>query len=122
MKDDSLWVDAGVDDLANIAPASCVSDEHFIGCPVWWLQRVLPVVKGNQIVVALYLWRRRIVCGNRKTFSVPNGELKSWGISRKTKYQALDRLTAAGMIRTNRKGKEALTVTILLKKPRSNQQ
>jgi hypothetical protein len=93
-------------------------DEHFVGCPVWWLLRVLPVVESKtQLTVALYLWRRRIVCGNHKTFGVPNGELKSWGVSRKVKYRTLDRLAAAGMIRVNRKGKEAHTVTILLENP-----
>jgi hypothetical protein len=118
------WAKKRLDELMAAAPEQRrAPDEHFIGCPVWWLQRVLPVVESkNQLVVALYLWRRRIVCGNHETFDVPNGELKRWGISRKVKYQALDRLAASGVIRINRKGKAALTVTIFPKKPRSNQQ
>jgi hypothetical protein len=99
-----------------------VTDEdlsRFIGCPVWWLCRVLPAVKSkHQLVVALYLWRRRVVRGNRNTFDVPNNELRSWGISRKVKYQTLDWLAAAGVIKINCKGKKALTVTILFNKPR----
>jgi hypothetical protein len=89
---------------------------HFIGCPVWWLRHVLPVVRSKyQLAVALYLWRRRIVCGNHKTFDVPNNELKSWGVSRKVKYQTLDRLAVAGVIKVSRKGRGAPTVTILSK-------
>ena len=72
---------------------------------------MLPVVGSkNQLVVAIYLWRRQIVCGDRKTFDVPNGELKSLGISRETKYQTLVLLEAAGVIRIKRSGKKALTV------------
>jgi hypothetical protein len=100
-------------------PDNGASDKRLFGCPVWWLRSVLPVVKGTyQLVVAIYLWRRRIVCGNHKTFDVPNGELQSWGISRQTKYRTLERLATAGLIRISRKGKEALTVTILSKEPK----
>jgi hypothetical protein len=113
---DKLWSD-GPDDIANAPALKQRPNEHLIGCPIWWLQRVLPVVSSkNQLVVAIYLWRRRIVCGGRKTFDVPNNELKSLGISRQTKYQTLVRLEAAGAIRIKRKGKEALTVTILSRK------
>jgi hypothetical protein len=98
-------------------PKSVVAG-HFIGCPIWWLLRVLAVVKsGQQLVVGIYLWRRRIQKGNRETFEVPNSELKSWGISRKVKYQALDWLAEAGLIKINRRGRAAVTVTILAKPP-----
>jgi hypothetical protein len=121
-----LWMD-GPDDIAN-APlpkrrqhdAPIGDPARHIGCPIWWLHRVLPIVKSkNQLVVAIYLWRRRAVCGNHKTFAVPNSELKSLGISRRTKYQTLALLEAADVIRTKRKGKEALTVTILSKEPKA---
>jgi len=87
---------------------------HLIGCPLWWFRAVYPVVCSKaELAVAIYLCRRRITSGKRKTFNVPNGELKSWGISRKVKYRTLDRLAAAGLIRLDRRGREALTVTIL---------
>jgi hypothetical protein len=116
---DELWTD-GPDSLADAsAPKQRAPNEHLIGCPIWWLQRVLPVVSSkNQLVVAIYLWRRWVVCRYRKTFDVPNGELKSLGISRRTKYQTLARLEAAGVIKIRRKGRQALTVTILSKEPR----
>jgi hypothetical protein len=116
---DELWTD-GPDPLADVPePKQRAPNEHLIGCPIWWLQRVLPVVSSkNQLVVTIYLWRRWVVCRYRKMFDVPNGELKSLGISRYTKYQTLARLEAAGVIRIRRKGKGAPTVTILSKEPR----
>jgi hypothetical protein len=119
---DNLWTD-GPDPLADV-PASKRSrtgtdPSRHIGCPLWWLQRVLPLISSkNQLVVAIYLCRRRAVCGDRKTFDVPNSELKSLGISRRTKYQTFARLEAGGVIRIRRKGKKALTVTILSKEPK----
>jgi hypothetical protein len=95
-----------------------IPNERLFGCPMWWLRRVLPVVVSKQqLVVAIYLWRRRTVCGDHKTFDVPNAELRSLGISRKVKYQALEWLASAGLIKIGRKGKEAVTVTILSKPP-----
>lgn len=95
--------------------------DKLIGCPWWWLQCVLPVVKSkDQLAVAIYLWRRRIVRGNRKMFDVPNVELLTLKISRKTKYRTLDLLAAAGLIKINRSSaKAAPVVTILAEKPRS---
>ena len=100
--------------LGSAEPTSTGEANRFIGCPISWLLRVLSAVKGKQeLVVAIYLWRRHIICQRRKTFDVPNGELESWGIPRQTKYRALARLDAAGVLAVRRKGKDALTVTIL---------
>jgi hypothetical protein len=118
-----LWVETDGDPLDVVPTTSESVDERFFGCPVWWLQRVLPVVKSpHQLVVAIYLWRRRVVCGNHKTFGVPNSELKSWGISRYAKYRTLKQLASAGIIKASFRGKEASGVTILVKQPRSERQ
>lgn len=118
---DDLWID-GPDDIAN-APALDGLREGFIGCPIWWLQRVASVVNTKeQLIVALYLWRRRVVCGDHKTFNVPNDELNVWGISRFIKYRTIDMLAVAGVIKINRprkSGKSVTSVTILVDKPRS---
>lgn len=92
-------------------------EDRLIGCPMWWLQRVRPVVKSkDQLVVAVYLWRRRIICGGDATFDLPNGELKTLGISRKVKLRTLDLLAAAGLIVfVQRTAKAAPTITILAK-------
>jgi len=99
-------------------------EDRLIGCPVWWLQRIRPALETiDQLIVGLYVWRRWVVCGKRKTFTVPNGELKAWGISRHVKYRAIKRLAAAALLkiiqpRTPGEEKVATTVTILAEKPR----
>jgi hypothetical protein len=65
-----LWI-AGPDDIASAETLDEYqsSKDGFVGCPVWWLQHVMSVVNTKeQLVVAIYLWRRRVVCGNHKTF------------------------------------------------------
>jgi hypothetical protein len=93
-------------------------EERLIGCPIWWLQLVLPVVKSkHQLVVATYVWRRHVVM-HRRTFGLSNAELKSLGVNRHTKYRALANLQSAGLIAVEHKGREALAVTILILKPK----
>jgi hypothetical protein len=46
----------------------------FVGCPMAWLEQVMPHVRGgSQIVVALLLYRRWVLCGRRRnlTFRMP---------------------------------------------------
>jgi hypothetical protein len=117
-------------DLSPIEPAVAQPANHrrrvtkgekHIGCPMWWLQCVLPVVKSEQqLAVAIYFWRRWTVCGKRKIFGVPNGELKALKISRQTKYRTAKLLAVAGLVEIHRGSvKDALTLTILAEKPRS---
>jgi hypothetical protein len=71
----------------------------FVGCPMAWLEQVLPHVRGeHQIVVALLLYRRWVLCGRRRTFDFPNGDLKKLGINRSTKRKALTKLEQAGLV------------------------
>jgi hypothetical protein len=93
--------------------------DRFFGCPIWWLKCVHPVVATkDQLIVAIYLWRRHIVCNKREAFDVPNGELKAWGVSRKAKKRTLELLAAADVVRVIQpSAKAAPAVTILTKKP-----
>jgi hypothetical protein len=89
-------------------------EQRLIGCPIWWLQSVLPSLKSAQeVVVALYIWRRHIVIG-RRTFTLSNGELSALGVTRWTKYRALTKLERGGLITVQRNGKAAATVTTYL--------
>jgi hypothetical protein len=73
------------------------ANRHF-GCPMGWLKTVLPLTRSKeQLVVAVYLWRRRVICGNCDTFELPNNELTDLGIDRRIKYRALAHLEAAGV-------------------------
>jgi hypothetical protein len=108
-------------------PSKKSGDLH-IGCPVWWLRCIQPVLKtGNQIIVGIYVWRRWVVCKKQETFTVPNGELKNWGISRQIKYRTINRLVAAGLIKKVRphnshekmgEDKTAITLMIRVTKPK----
>jgi hypothetical protein len=79
------------------------------------LKRVLPLVKTKeQLVVAIWLQRRRAICRS-ELFTVPNEELRvDLGLSRKIKYQTLQHLEKAKVIAIVRRGKHALQVQILL--------
>jgi hypothetical protein len=123
MTDDSLWVD-GPDGFEDIKPAparkakgKAKGDGRHIGCPLWWFKAVLPVVQSkNELVVALALWRLRSMRG-RRTITVANVYLLAeLGINRWTKYRALKRLAAAGIVTVKRDNKHALVVTFVRQK------
>jgi hypothetical protein len=98
----------------GVAPKQRRREDPHIGCSLKWLKRVLPLVKTKeQLIVAIWLQRRRVVCRN-ELFTVPNQELHvDLGLSRKIKYQTLDYLQQAGIITVVRDGKHALRVRIL---------
>jgi hypothetical protein len=89
------------------------TDPH-IGCPVGWLKRVRPLVNTrDQLAIAMWLHRRRAVCG-AELFTVPNKALQEdLGLSREVKYAALEHLEEAGAIAIIRKGKHSLQVRLL---------
>lgn len=89
------------------------TDQHF-GCPLEWVKRVSPLVKSkDQLLVAIWLYRRRHVC-KQNPFSVPNETLhEELGLSRNVKYKTLRRLQAAGVIAVTRDNKQSLQVQIL---------
>lgn len=94
VENDPLWQKAAP--LAD-APPRPVSKGHGV-YSLPWLARVLPVVRSaDQLVVALLLYRE---CLLRQSNSVAlsNGEFRKLGISRQTKYRALDELRGAGAI------------------------
>jgi hypothetical protein len=87
---------------------------RLVGCPVAWLKRVLPLVRSKeQLAIALWLHRRRAVCGS-EVFSVPNRELdEELGLSRYSKYRALHHLEQAGIIAVTQGGKRATRIKLL---------
>jgi hypothetical protein len=105
--DDPLW-------QAAAAPNRGPRATRYIGCSTAWLKRVLPLVHSKeQLAVALWLHRRRVVCGS-KVLSVPNHELdEDLGITRQTKYRALNHLEQAGIIAVIRNGQRAIRVRLL---------
>jgi DNA-binding MarR family transcriptional regulator len=88
--------------------------DRYIGCPLTWMKRVMSIMKTpQQLAVAVWLHRRRAICGN-DLFTVPNQELrKELGLTRQVKYRTLRQLEKAGAITLIHDGKHATRVTIL---------
>jgi CRP-like cAMP-binding protein len=115
---EDLWIE-GPDDLAT-APASArrsrvaTDMSRHIGCPLWWFKLVFPIVRGkNELAVALYVYRLRMIHRSR-TITVTNERLLAeLGIDRFAKYRALRRLTSAGIITIKRRGWAAIEVTFI---------
>jgi hypothetical protein len=105
--DDPAWKEAE-------KPKRRQRTDHYIGCPVAWLKRVLPLVKSKeQLAIAIYLHRRHAVCGS-KVFTVPNRELyEELGLSRFAKYRALRYLEKIGAITIFQDGKTVMRVSLL---------
>jgi hypothetical protein len=104
-----------VETLPNrVAPKRRQQTGRFIGCPLEWLRRVLPLVKSEkELAIAIWLHRRRAIC-RKKVFTVPNESLREdLGLGRYTKYRALRRLEKGGAITLVRNGKRALQVRLL---------
>ena len=102
--EDSLWTGGQVDDLADARlpthGAGAGAGKRHIGCPLKWFALVFPIVRGkNELAVALYIYRLRIVRRSR-TVTVANERLLTeLGINRFAKHRALRRLADAGVIR-----------------------
>jgi hypothetical protein len=113
---EDLWIESQSDDLsgpqrAPRRPRAAVDTSRHLGCPLWWFRLVFPVVGGkNELAVALYLYRLRIVHHSR-TVTVTNERLfAELGINRFAKRRALRRLAAAGIVILRRRGQEAVEV------------
>jgi hypothetical protein len=116
---DSLWINDGTDPLdtpeAPEGPlrshkAPLTTEDNHIGCPMWWLEAVYPIMHGKaELAVALFLYRRRVVEGCR-TISFANCRL-GLGVSRFTKYRALKALEDAGLVTVRHHNKRAPEVT-----------
>jgi hypothetical protein len=112
---DNIWTDGGADDLAN-TPSRATDPTGragaFFGCPLWWIQRVAPLVHSkSEVLAAIYLWRLRAIC-RRKTVVLANSRLLlDLGVSRWSKYRMLEHLERGNLIKVVRRGKAAPRVT-----------
>jgi DNA-binding transcriptional ArsR family regulator len=96
------------------SPLSKTASRH-IGCPLAWFKRVLPLVgSADQLAIMMWLHRRRRVCGGKEWFTVPAKALEEdLGLSRYTRYRALQHLEQAGGIAISRDGNKAMRVKLL---------
>ena len=108
VENDPLWQIAGL--LANAPPRPA---KGYVTVPLAWLARVRPAVRSiGQLLVAMVLYRQCLTARSR-TVALPNGELTKLGISRQTKYRALDELREAGVITIGNRNGRSVGVTLL---------
>jgi hypothetical protein len=75
------------------------TSDLLVGCPIPWLERAFPHLRGgHQVVVAMLLYRRWVVLGRHRTFSFSNVDLERFGIGPHAKRKALEGLKRAGLI------------------------
>jgi hypothetical protein len=111
---EDLWIEGQTDALdpqpARRRPRPAAESRH-IGCPLAWFTWVFPVVSGkNELAVALYLYRLRVIQHSRKVKVSNTRLLDELGIDRYAKYRALRRLAGAGIITVNRRRPGSLEV------------
>ena len=107
--DDPLWKEAEKAARSKRRRQSKI----FIGCPMWWLRWVLPLTRSaEQLAVAIYLYRQRVVQRSKRIKISNTGLEKDLGISRYTKYRTLAKLEEGGVLTTHREGRRAIEATL----------
>jgi hypothetical protein len=86
--------------------------EAFVRIPLWFAAEAAKATKTPASLVYIYLvyraWKARST-----TFSLPNGYLRQWGVSREVKRTALRNLEAAGLIVVDRRHGKTPNVTLV---------
>jgi hypothetical protein len=114
MQDDWSCSARSLDEDFGLAPPVLLRPRPgYLVCSTAWLTRILPVVRTpDQLVVALLLYRQCLRKRSR-TVAFSNGDLAELGISRQTKYRALNYLQEAGAIAlTAAKNARSIEVTL----------
>jgi hypothetical protein len=84
---------------------------------LWWFKLVFPIVRGkNELAVALYIYRLRIIRRSRTVVISNTGLLTELAIDRYAKYRALRRLADARIVQVRRHNKRALKVVFCQKR------
>jgi CRP-like cAMP-binding protein len=109
--DDPLWKAA---DKTARAQRRQKRNKAFVGCPMWWFKWALSRTKSaEQLALALYLYRQRIV-QRSKTVRLSNAALeKDLNLSRYAKYRCLARLEETGVLTAGRRDGRSVMVTLL---------
>lgn len=115
-----LWTGNGEHDLDFVGakPARSAgrarTNGAFFGCPLSWIKKVAPLVHGKgELLVAIYLWRLRVVTRSKMIVLGNSRLLDELGIDRFTKSRTLRRLERAGLIRVRLKPGQAPRVAFL---------
>ena len=86
---------------------------RLMGAPLEFVADVCRLTEGRAtLVVALYIYRRVQICGNR-TVTLPSGELAELGIVRQNKQRALIKLQRAGLSKVENARGRTTRVTLI---------
>jgi hypothetical protein len=124
MKDDSLWVDDGVDDLADVAPARrratrkkasaapAQGGDNYDKFPRFWALRMKDANVGAFKIALLLLLLRWKAKG--KPVIVSDAAAAERGVGHRRKISAILELEKLGLIRVKRRPKKSSLITVLL--------
>src|SRR5262245_17643759 len=86
--------------------------ERFVKVPLWWAEAAAKAIRYPGLLVLVELlhihWKTQST-----TVSLPNGRLKSLGVSREVKRRVLRDLERAGLIRVERRPNRNPLVTLI---------
>jgi hypothetical protein len=87
--------------------------EHFIRVPWTWVEKLAPSRSANTYRVALYLlymhWKNK-----EAPFKLANGMLAIDGVTRFSKWRALQELEQAGLIRIEKRPRKSPVITVVV--------
>ena len=102
--DDPLW--------AAKAAKTTTQASDFVGCPMAWLEQILPHVQGEcQLMAAQLMYRQWVLQRRPRTFVFPSRDLKRLSIDRTAKAKMLARLEEADLISVKQQHGHAPRVT-----------
>jgi hypothetical protein len=87
--------------------------EGYVTYALAWQARVRPLVRSVEQLLVLQLIYRRCLLARSRTVTLPNSELETLGIHRRTKYRALDWLNKVGLVSVESSNGWAPRVTLL---------
>ena len=88
------------------------SKDAFVKVPLWWIREATKATDTPMALVAIELLHTAFRARS-SSFTLPNGRLAKWGVSRESKRRALQRLEAAGLILVERRPRKTPKVTLV---------
>jgi hypothetical protein len=86
--------------------------ERYVRVPLWWIEAAAKAAGSPATLVFIELLHRSWRASSA-TFAVPNGRLKTLGVSREIKRRVLADLERAGLISVDRSPRRSPTVTLI---------
>jgi hypothetical protein len=86
--------------------------ERFVQVPLWWIETAAKDIQSPETLVLIELLHARWKTKS-STFPLPNGRLKTLGVSRKIKYRVLRDLQRRPVILIERRAGKTPIVTLI---------